>query len=319
MMGLAFWLPWKGAFMFRKRFVLIFASICLIPILACNLSAPAAVGGTNPDPAAATAAIQTQVALLVASTSAAQTALANALAGTQTALPTNTPEFTSTPSYTPTETLTPTPTFTLTPSTPLVTVSMNTNCRTGPGDPYDLVGVLAVGKTAEVIGQSGDGGFWIIRLPDNPAKTCWLWNQYATVSGNWQALPVLVPPPSPTPAPGFNASYVEMVSCMGEFAFTFKISNTGSVTWESIRVVEKDTVTTTVNTHTRDSFKRYSGCTSSGEDLNLEPGEIGYATTVLPGQFAYNPTGHAMKAAITLCSKDALAGKCQEQTITFTP
>ena len=305
--------------MFRKRSILIIASICLIPILACNLSAPAGVGGTNPDPAAATAAIQTQVALLVASTSAAQTALANALAETQTALPTNTPEFTSTPSFTPTETLTPTMTFTLTPSIPMVTVSMNTNCRTGPGDPYDLVGVLAVGKTAEVIGQSGDGGFWIIRLPDSPAKTCWLWNQYATVSGNWQALPVLVPPPSPTPAPGFNAAYIEEVTCGVEYGFTFKLSNVGSVTWESIKVVVKDTVTSTSETHTRDSFKRFTGCSGSGEDLNLEPGEIGYTTAVDPGQFSYNPAGHAMKATITLCSKNALAGKCQEQTITFTP
>ena len=305
--------------MFRKRAVILFASICLLPILACSLVAPTAVNVTNPDPAAATAAIQTQVALLVASTSAAQTALAGSLAQTQTALPSATPEFTFTPSLTPTETFTPTPTFTLTPSIVTVSVSTNTNCRTGPGDPYDMVGVMMVGKNAEVIGRSADGVFWVIRLPDSPAKTCWLWNQYATVAGNWQALPVMIPPPSPTPAPAFNASYVEMVSCSGEFAFTFKISNTGSVTWESIKVVDKDTDTATVNTHTRDSFKRFSGCTSSGEDFNLEPGETGYATATVPGQFAYNPTGHTIKAVITLCSKDALAGKCLDQTITFTP
>jgi hypothetical protein len=319
MMVVTIWLPAKGAFMIKKRAIILFASICLIPILACSLVAPTAVAVTNQDPATATAAIQTQVALLVASTSAAQTALSNSLAQTQAALPSATPEFTFTPSLTSTETFTPSPTFTLTPSITTLTVSTNTFCRTGPGEPYDLVGVMVVGKTAEVIGRSADGAFWIIRLPDSPAQTCWLWNQYATVTGNGQALPVVVPPPSPTPAPSFSASYVEMISCMGEFAFTFKISNTGSVTWESIKIVDKDTITSTSKTHTRDSFKRYTGCTSSGEDLNLEPGETGYATATLPGQFAYNPTGHAIKATITLCSKDALAGKCLDQALTFTP
>jgi hypothetical protein len=298
-----------------KKTLVIIASFCLIPILACSLINPAAVSGTNPntDPAAATAAIQTQVALLIASTSAAQTALANALAETQVAMPTPTPEFTFTPSFTPTQT------FTLTPTTPMVSVSVNTNCRTGPGDPYDLVDILQVGKPAEAIGRAADGGFWIIRLPDNPNKVCWLWGQYATVSGNGQGLPVVTPPPSPTPAPGFGASYVEMVSCMGEYAFTFKISNSGSVPWESIKVVVKDKVTSTVNTHSRDSFKRFSGCTSSGNDLNLETGETGYTTTTIPGQFAYNPSGHAMRADITVCSEDGLAGICLSTTVLYTP
>ena len=310
--------------MSRNKSIVIIASICLITILACNLSGPSVVSGTNPDTAAATAALQTQVALLVASTSAAQTALAQALAETQTAvvqslaetqtaIATNTPEFTFTPS------LTITPTFTLTPTTPMVSVSVNTNCRNGPGDPYDLVGSLQVGQNAEVVGQVSGGGYWIVRLPGNPAAPCWLWSKYATVTGNWQVLPVVTPPPTPTPAANFDVSYVGMVTCGGEYGFTFKISNPGSNTWESIKIVVKDTVTATVETHTRDAFKRYTGCTASGEDLNLEPGETGYATSVDPGQFTYNPAGHAMKATITVCSKDALAGTCLSKVVSYTP
>ena len=299
--------------MLRKKSILFVISVLFISMLACNLTSPTAVGNPNLDPAAATAALQTQVALIVASTSAAQTSIAQSLAETQTAMPTNTPEFTFTPS------LTPTPTFTLTPTIPMVSVSVNTNCRTGPNEAYDLVGILTVGQTAQVVGRTADGGSWIILLTDNPTRPCWLWSQYATITGNGQALPVVTPPPTPTPASAFIASYVEMVNCMGEFGFTFKITNSGSVTWESIKIVVKDTVTTTVETNTRDSFKRYIGCTSSGEDQNLEPGETGYETSVVPGQFAYNPAGHAMKVVITLCSKDALAGVCLEKTVSFTP
>ena len=305
--------------MFRKKSVVIIVFVCIISILACNMSSLPAVNATNPEPAVATAAIQTQVAMIVAATSATETVAAVSIAETQAAIPTNTPEFTFTPSFTSTPSFTPTPTFTFTPSIPTVSVSTNTNCRTGPGDSYAIVGLLEVGKTAEVVGRTYDGGSWIIRLPSNPTIVCWLWSGYATVSGNWKALPVVTPPPTPTPTASFSTSYVEMIVCSGEYAFTFKISNPGNITWESVKISVTDTDKGVTKTHTRDSFKRWSGCTSGSEDQNLEPGETGYATTVLPGQFTYKPTGHAMKATITVCSKDGLAGTCLSKTVSFTP
>jgi hypothetical protein len=300
--------------MFWKKFIAIIASVLLILVSACTLpGGTAVVSGTNPDPAAATAAIQTQAVEIVASTVAAQTALANAVASTLAAMPTNTPEFTFTPS------LTPTPTFTLTPTVPMVSVSVETNCRTGPGTAYDSIGVLQVGKTAEVVGRASDGGSWIIRNPANPATNCWLWGQYAAVAGNTGALPIFTPPPTPTPAASFTATYVEMITCAPKYAFTFQITNPGSVTWESIKIVVTDTVTTTVETHTRDTFKRYNGCAAGTESQNLEPGETVFSSNMLPGHFDYDPTGHAMTATITVCSQNALAGTCLNKTISFMP
>jgi hypothetical protein len=326
--------------MFLKQFIAIIASVLLILVSACTLpGGTAVVSGTNPDPAAATAAIQTQAAEIVASTAAiqtqaavitastaaAETALANAVAETLAAMPSNTPEFTFTPSLTPTPTFTltpsftPTPTFTLTPETVRVSVSVETNCRTGPGTAYDSVGVLQVGKTAEVVGRASDGGSWIIRNPANPAMNCWLWGQYATVTGNTSGLTVYTPPPTPTPAAVFNVTVVEMVTCAPEYAFTFQLANPGSVTWESIKIVVTDTVTTTIETHTRDTFKRYNGCAAGTESQNLEPGETGFSSNMLPGHFDYDPTGHAMTAVVTVCSQNALAGTCLNKTISFTP
>ncbi len=82
-----------------------------------------------------------------------------------------------------------------------VTVSVDTNCRLGPGTAYAIVGALAVGQSAEVVGRSASSDNWIIRLPSNLAVTCWLWGQYATVSGDTSTLPVITPPPTPTMTP----------------------------------------------------------------------------------------------------------------------
>ncbi len=105
---------------------------------------------------------------------------------------------TFTPIATFTITLTPTITSTFTPSVPMVTVSQNTNCRTGPGTAYDLIGLLSVGESAEVVGRYQSGAYWVIKNP-NSSGTCWLWGNYATVGGNTAGLPEMTAPPTPTP------------------------------------------------------------------------------------------------------------------------
>ncbi|MBL8099894.1 MAG: hypothetical protein JNK81_11975 [Anaerolineales bacterium] len=104
-----------------------------------------------------------------------------------------TPEFTATPE------LTATPGATFTPSVPTVTVSVNTNCRTGPSVQYDIVDSLLVGQTATVVGKSSSTGYWIIQRVSG-GGTCWLFPQYATVSGNTANLPEYPVPPTPTPS-----------------------------------------------------------------------------------------------------------------------
>jgi hypothetical protein len=99
----------------------------------------------------------------------------------------------------PSETATATITLTPTLEKPMVRVSVDTNCRTGPGKIYDWIGALLVGEQAEVVGQTLSGEYWIIKNPDL-AGTCWLWANYATVTGPTAALPQFTPPPTPTPA-----------------------------------------------------------------------------------------------------------------------
>lgn len=110
-----------------------------------------------------------------------------------------TPEFTTTPEFTATPQFTATPENTATPSVPQVSVTTNTNCRTGPGVVYDLLGGLNVQQVAEVVGKNSSTGYWIIKLP-NTSTICWLFPQHATVSGNTANLPEYPVPPTPTPS-----------------------------------------------------------------------------------------------------------------------
>ena len=63
-----------------------------------------------------------------------------------------------------------TPTITLTPTlgVPMVSVSVDTNCRFGPGDFYEYEGALLVGEQAEVAGKLADG---TLRIPMRRRRT----------------------------------------------------------------------------------------------------------------------------------------------------
>lgn len=115
--------------------------------------------------------------------------------------PTATAIGTEPPLPTATVTATETPLPTATSSIPLAEVSVVTNCRTGPGKIYDWVSVLPVGRQVQVVARSANGTYWVVQNPAGPG-TCWLWGNYARVSGHTADLPVWAAPPTPTPIAG---------------------------------------------------------------------------------------------------------------------
>jgi len=135
-------------------------SACLVTALACSLPTTPATPTSGSDGAGATPTTDTA-------------------AGTPTVLATGTAGLTGTPTV------------------PVVTVSLDTNCRSGPSKDYDNLGTLLADQEAEVIAKSTETGYWIIKLG---SVTCWLWGQYATVSGNTANLPEWPIPATPTPA-----------------------------------------------------------------------------------------------------------------------
>lgn len=181
----------------KDIFLIIFLMMLLLGLPACTL-----FGGGEPDLSPGELA-QTIVAETMAIEHSIQTIVAGTLAA-ENEIVTDEPAATEVPDPvvdTPEPTITPTPTITQTPTPdkPMVSVSVNTNCRKGPGLQYDIVGALAVGEQAEVIGVAETANYWVIRNP-RQAGECWLWGQYATVVGQISGLPRRTPPPTPTPS-----------------------------------------------------------------------------------------------------------------------
>jgi len=237
--------------------------------------------------------------------------------------PTLTATFTETPtqSLTPTQTLTPTPLFTSTPIVPQISVSVPTNCRIGPGKVYRMVGALLVGEIAQVYGRDPTGQYWYIRNLDSSNSYCWVWGEYATVNGNVALLPVYTPPPTPTPtftptpSPDFEAVYTGMDSCAGWWT-EFELENTGTITFRSIGITVRDTVTDVVVASFADDFINRNGCNSSTTRDTLD---VGRSPVVSGPIFNYDPTGHKLRATIILCSDTGQSGTCVTKNLNFKP
>jgi hypothetical protein len=227
----------------------------------------------------------------------------------------DTPTATFTPIFTPTVTSTPSPVFTATSIIPQISVSVATNCRVGPGRVYDRVGALLVGQVAEVVGRDPIGNYWYIRNPNQSNGFCWLWGEYATVTGNFAALPVFTPPPTPTPVPAFEASYDRLETCAGWWV-DIDLTNTGGISFESISLTVRDTDTDIVISMYTDVFTDIDGCVDSSTKDVLHPGAN---RMVSAPAFAYDPSGHKLRATITLCSRDGQNGTCVTEAIKFTP
>ena len=233
---------------------------------------------------------------------------------TGSASPTVAPEL---PTLSPTATASPIVLLTSTPSVPLISVSVATNCRIGPGRAYDRVGALLVGEVAEVFGMNPTGTYWYIRNPNSSTGFCWLWGEYATLSGNPAALPVYTPPPTPTPPPDFTVRFAGLETCTPTTWWVdFRLENTGGVTFRSISITLRDVSTNVTLSLSANEFTIVNGCPGSNTRNVLEPGDR-LAVSMSP--FNYNPTGHDLRATIILCSNTGGTGLCISEAIDFKP
>ncbi len=91
-------------------------------------------------------------------------------------------------------------TVTGTPSGQFITVLLDQpqiNVRGGPGTAYPKVGVLLAGQQAPAKGISTGGEWIMIEYPGVPGGVAWVYSPLVNVSPG--QLPVVEPPPTPTP------------------------------------------------------------------------------------------------------------------------
>ena len=238
-----------------------------------------------------------------------------------------TPSLTPTLTTTQTQTSTATLAFTSTPVVPQISVSVPTNCRNGPGKVYQREGALLVGEVAQVYGRDPTGRYWYIRNPDRGSEFCWVWGEYATITGNTSFLPVYTPPPTPTPtftprptftptpSPDFEASYTSLDTCVGWWV-EIALENTGSIPFKSMGITIRDTVTDIVLANFTDDFTNIDGCLSTKTWDTLGPGKT---HVVSAPAFNYDPSGHKLRATIILCSDVGQSGTCVTKIVIFKP
>jgi hypothetical protein len=98
---------------------------------------------------------------------------------TQTALPSETPP----------------PTTTSTPSVPVAFPrDVAVNCRLGPGTAWIVLSGLNPGASAQIVGRTGDNGWWYIVDPFNSARRCWVASSVTNTSGNLAGIAVAAAP-----------------------------------------------------------------------------------------------------------------------------
>ncbi len=84
------------------------------------------------------------------------------------------------------------------PSGPTVTALEAINIRSGPGTDYPIYGVAPAGSVGEVVGESADGGWWVIKLPTTIAASGQGWVSADFVQAdNIGEPPVIEAPPLP--------------------------------------------------------------------------------------------------------------------------
>ncbi len=203
-----------------------------------------------------------------------------------------------------------TPTLSATPTlgAPMASVSMDTNCRFGPGDVYEYEGALLVGEEAEVAGKLADESFWYIENPDAPPPHCWIWGMYASVTGDKSGIPILTPPPTPTKTPepmSFSAVEYDVIQCVS-YGFVTKVTNTGAVPLESYSItIQHPNEGVTMVSH-QDFFAGESSCGFTHVD-NIPVGGVEFI--VLEG---FQVPGGLYKVTLKVCTEENLGGTCQE-------
>jgi hypothetical protein len=103
---------------------------------------------------------------------------------TETATPTSEP----TETYTPTPTDTPEPTLTPTPASPVGRITMQANCRYGPGTAYLYAHGMYEGDEVQINGRSIYNS-WLWIKPANLERHCWAAPSVMEINGDLDLLP----------------------------------------------------------------------------------------------------------------------------------
>jgi len=123
---------------------------------------------------------------------------------------------------------TPPPTSTSTPTVPVaLPKDVAVNCRLGPGVGWIVLSGLSLGASSQIVGKSGDGGWWYIVDPFNSSRKCWVSASVTNTAGNVAGVPVVEAPQATVTKVTVNVDpkSVSVAGCVGPI-LPLKISGT---------------------------------------------------------------------------------------------
>src|SRR5262245_28333719 len=77
----------------------------------------------------------------------------------------------------------------LPPGSSALTVTDNSNCRSGPGTNYPIVTTIPAGTSVQIVAQYSGGQYWIVKAPDGKGE-CWVLGELGKVTGDTSAVPL---------------------------------------------------------------------------------------------------------------------------------
>ena len=314
-----------------RLLVFLFLTVSTLVLSACNLM-------IQPTPTVTTVGKSTQEAIYTAAAQTIEAQLTQAArqsqSGTATPIPPTEMVLSPTPSATatPIATATPVPTISATPqpvaalpATPtpevaLISASINTNCRSGPGPQYKLVGYLVKGQQSEVLARNRASSWWYIRNPSHPERSCWVWAQTTHVSGDISTIPLYSSLAAQTPVSAsglaFKIESVNLTFCSGLPAAVFGVENRGSVRFELASLTFDDLtsgVTLLQSGASNSPFRSaIRGC-PTGES-SLASGSLRFIGGPLTQAARH---AHDGRVTIQLCTQDGLGGECVQRSAEF--
>jgi hypothetical protein len=293
----------------RIPLILTLISILMLTLTACQ-GAPTAVAPLE----------QEDLQTLVAGT---LTAAAVEMGQTMTAGVT----VTATIAPTMTETATLPPTETPTKEVVTVTLSGNTNCRKGASTYFPVITSIPAGSVVEVLARNPANDYFFVRAGESETGGCWIWKEFATLTGNIESLAIFTPVPTPlptatnTPLPGanFTVQFAGLTGCGAGFAANFNITNTGNNTLQSVRIRNYVSGINDPFVHSSNAFSQWSGGAKYATLSEIVKGKSMIVSTCEPGGFPSSPSGKDVSAEVTVCLSDDLKGACSTVNLTYKP
>jgi hypothetical protein len=172
---------------------------------------------------------------------------------------------------------------------------------------------------AEVIGVLPARNYYYISNPGENQGFCWLWGEYATVTGELSLAPVMTSPPTPTPTPrpfDVIVEYENQHDCSGTEHATVRLVNISGVTFESIEldIFDLDASSQIYGPAVSNSPFLNSSNSCPPGSTNLEPDQARFAAGPIGSP---PPSGNTLRLTIKLCTADGLGGSCLARSIQF--